>query len=306
MALASYADLLTAVQNYEDDSSSVVTGIVGDMVTLAEQRIFYGHGEGPSDPFYSPPLRVKSMERTAVIPIGPGLDGGTAAGTANAITLDMASAPTLARGLSITFTASASNTGATTIDAESTGAVTIKKGAALNDLVSGDIVSGGVYTVYHDGTYYVLMPSDGAAPLPTNYLGFKNAYLQDRGTIITYQDQLAINIEMDGATGGTPDKCTIEGDCFRFGPLPDQDYKMVLTYYEKPSALSSAVNKIFTEAPGIYLFATLTELADYLTSEERAGKFFARYRAALGGYQNSQNRSAMTYGNTRVSFRTAP
>lgn len=305
MALATYSDLLTAVQNYEDDDSAVVTGVVADMVTLAENRIFYGSGE-PGDPLYSPPLRVKSMERTRVIPIGPGLDGGTASGTANAITLDMDSAPTLAEGLSITFTASASNTGATTLNAESTGAVDVRKGASLSALVSGDIVSGGVYTVYHNGTYYVLMPSDGAAPLPSNFLGIKSAYLQDRATILTYASQIGVNIEMDGATADTPAYYTIEGDCIRLSPLPAEDCKVVLTYYERPAALSSSVNRIFTDAPGVYLFATLMELADYLTSEERAQKWFAKYRAAMGGYQSAMARSASTYGNTRVSFRTAP
>lgn len=304
MTLSTYADLLTAVQAYEDDSSTVVTDRLADMVTLAESRIFNGSGE-IGDPLYTPPLRVKFMEKTAIIPIGPGLAGGTATGSGNAIVLTMDAAPTLQRGTSITFTAGYSNSSTTTLNAQSTGAVTVKKGALRDDLVTGDIVVGGVYTVYHDGTYWVLMPSDGAAPLPSNFLGIKSAYLQDRDTILTYQDQLAINIEMDGATASKPEFYTIEGDCLRFGPLPDDDYNLVLTYFEKPSALSTAVNKVFSDAPSIYLFATLYELADYLPNDEKSARYFAKFRSALTGYQNSVGRSSTTYGITRAIVRNA-
>lgn len=306
MALATYADLLTAIQNYEDDDSAVVTGIVADMVTLAEQRIFFGGGANPADPFYSEPLRVKSMERTAVIPIGTAIDGGTVGGTANAITLTPTTTPTLATGLIVKFTATASNTTATTLNVASTGTKDIRKGANRDALVAGDIISGAIYSVYYDGTYYVLLPSDGAAPLPANCLGIKNAYLQDRANVLTYQDQLAVNIYQDGSTADYPEFYAIEGDCLRFSPLPNASYKLVLTYYEKPSAISSAVNRIFNDAPGIYLFASLYELTDYLPSPERAATYFAKFRSALAGYQMAQNRAASTVGNTRVSFRGMP
>lgn len=299
MALSTYNDLLTAIQNYEDDSSSVVTGVLADMVTLAEQRIFSGSGS-PGDPYYTPALRVKAMERTVVIPIGPGLEGGSSTGSGNAHELTLATAPTLALGLTITFTASYTNTGATTLNANGTGVATIKRGLERNDLTAGDIVSGGVYTVYYDGTYYVLMPSDGAAPLPANCLGIKNAYLQNRGVILTYQDNLHVNIEMDGATASMPEFYTIEGDCLRFSPLPDSNYKLVLTYHERPLALSSALNDVFRRAPGIYLFGTLFELALYLPNDAAAAKYFSQFRAALDGYANSMARGGATYGNTRI------
>ena len=69
MALSTYSDLLTAVQAYEDDTSSVVTDRLADFVTLAEQRIFMGNGD-PGSALYSPALRCRVMEKTMVFPIG--------------------------------------------------------------------------------------------------------------------------------------------------------------------------------------------------------------------------------------------
>jgi hypothetical protein len=304
MALATYADLLTAVQDYEDDSSAVVTGRLADMVTLAEQRIFLG-GE-PGTNYYTPPLRVRAMERRQIIPIGPGLAGGTSTGSANVHALTLSSAPTLVRGLTVTFTAGYSNTGAITLDVNSTGVITVKKGAGRDDLAAGDILAGGIYTVYYDGTNYVLMASDGAAPLPANFLGVKSAYLQDRGVWLTPQTATGVNVFMDGAVAGEPEYYAIEGDTLRIEPLPDDDYKLALTYYERPAALSSALNDIFRQAPAIYLYATLFELALYLPNPEAADKWFAQFRSALNGFVLTCDRSSTSYSPGRVRLRLAP
>lgn len=303
MPLATYANLLTMMQSYEDDTSTIVTDIQADMVTLAEQRIFFGSGV-PSDQFYTPALRCRAMEKMAVIPIGAGLDGGTVGGTANAITLDMDTTPTLTAGLIITFTATATNTGATTVNPEALGVKDIKKGKSLDALEAGDILNGGTYSIYYDGTQFVLMPSDGSAPLPASFLGVKSAYLQDRDVILTFEAQMGVNTYMDNVNG-QPSYYTIEGDCIRIDPLPDGDYKLALVYYRKPAALSTALNDIFRDAPGIYLYAALFEMALYLESDERAIKYFKQFKSALEGYGNSEVRASTTYGVTRARFREA-
>jgi hypothetical protein len=72
MALASYSDLKTSVANWLAKSTDTnLLAILPDLVTLAEQRIFYGSKdpELPSDP-----IRVRQMETSAT--------PSTAAGTA--------------------------------------------------------------------------------------------------------------------------------------------------------------------------------------------------------------------------------
>lgn len=301
MSIASYADLLSAVQDYEDDSSSVVTTRLADMVTLAEQRIFYG-GTFGSD-YYTQPLRCRAIEREITFPIGPGVVGGTSGGTANAQTVALSPAPTLTLGTSITFKAGYTNTGATTLNAESTGSVDMRKGASRDALEAGDILAGGIYTVYHDGTYWVLIPSDGASPLPANFLGVKSAYLQDRGVILTPQTNSGVNTFMDGATSGTPEYYTIQGDSIRLEPLPQSTDTVKMTYYRKPSALSVSLNDVFRQAPAIYLYATLFELALYLPNDATAAKWFALFRNALDGYMGADVRASMSYAAGRSRIR---
>lgn len=297
MAISDYEYLTALIKSYEEDDSAAVTENLDTLVTLAEHRIFMGGGR-LGDPFYTEPLRVKAMERSVVIPIGPGLDGGTTAGTANAQTTTIS--PTLARGLTVKFTAGFSNTGALTLNGTA-----VRKGANRDALVSDDVLSGGIYTVYYDGTYYVLMPSDGSAPLPARFLGHKGAYLQDRGVILTYQTNAGVNIHMDGAVSGEPEYFTIEGSCIRLEPLPQQAYNVQLSYYERPVALSSALNDVFRDAPAIYLYASLFELDLYLPNMERAASHFAQFRAALDGYANAMTMATTSSGPFRIRLRNA-
>lgn len=305
MALATYADLLTTIQDYEDDSSAVVTSHLADFVVMAEQRIFQGYGR-QGELFYSAPLRVRSMEKSITLPIGSGLDGGTSGGAADAQTVTLAAVPTLGLGLAITFTAGFTNTGTMTLDASSTGPVSVKKGANLDELEAGDILTGAVYTVYHNGTCYVLIASDGAVPLPSRFMGMKTAYLQDRGVILSPMPASGMNGFMDGAVSGEPRFYAIEGDCLRFDPLPNQDYKLKLNYYARPATLSTALNDIFRNAPTIYLYATLLELALYLPNEGKMQTYHAQFVAACHGYGNSDNISVMGHQPMQTRFKLAP
>jgi len=67
-----------------------------------------------------------------------------------------------AQGFSLRFKAGGTNTGAATLNVDSLGAVAIKRqnGDALS---AGDIVSGGIYDVAHDGTNYKLIGANAGA-----------------------------------------------------------------------------------------------------------------------------------------------
>ena len=94
---------------------------------------------------------------------------GSTTGTANAQILATVapSGFSLQYGDIVTFTAGNTNTGAATINVESTGAVTIKKkntSGGLVDLASGDLTSGNVYQIIYDGTYWELNSQSFPAP----------------------------------------------------------------------------------------------------------------------------------------------
>lgn len=102
-------------------------------------------------------------------PIAPSFGGssiytsGAAGGTANAITVSSTqpavSSYSLTTGNFVLFIASATNTGATTLDVNVTGATAINKVGAggLIALTGGEIVNGTPTLVYYDGTRYVII-----------------------------------------------------------------------------------------------------------------------------------------------------
>lgn len=88
-----------------------------------------------------------------------------AASGTNAITMSLAVAPTAyAAGQKFVFKAAATNTGSATLNVNSLGAKTLKKkdvtGGTLSTLSAGDIISGGIYTAFYDGTDMILESVD--------------------------------------------------------------------------------------------------------------------------------------------------
>lgn len=84
--------------------------------------------------------------------------GGTAGGTANAVTLSLTPAITAyATGTVIRFVSAAANTGAVTVNVNGVGAVALNKGAGTTPLAAGDIPSGHIVTITYDGTRFVLV-----------------------------------------------------------------------------------------------------------------------------------------------------
>lgn len=295
MAITTYNELLSAIANYEDDSSSIVTDRDDEWVTLAEQRVNYGFGE-PGEKFYSPPLRVRAMEQAFTIRIEAAQDGGTSGGSADAQTLTM-TAPTVQLGLSLTFTAGFTNTGAMTLQPTGGSAVDVRKGVNNDALEAADIVLGAQYTVYYDGTYYKLMPRPGSAPLPSRFLGFKSIY--DDATSDRQLDFIASG-HMSGMTGvnssGTVRGYTIDGDCISFISPPDSTRFIRGTYYRRFAALATEVNELFRRSPSVYLYGALLEAALYLGEDENTIKWYMNYSGACKGVARSNKYDRMGSG----------
>jgi hypothetical protein len=285
MAITTYAELLSAIQNYEEDSSTIVTDRDDEWVTLAEQRIHYGSGL-PGSPFYSPPLRIRAMEQAFTIRIEANQDGGTSGGSADAQTLTM-TAPTVALGLTISFTAGFTNTGAMTLQPTGGSAVAIRKGVNNDALEAADIVLGAHYTVYYDGTFYKLMPSAGGAPLPSRFLGFKTIYDDgDKNRPLDFFSAQSM-AGMEGSnSSGTVRGYTIDGDCIRLVSLPDGTRFLRGTYYRRFAALSAELNELFRRNPGIYLYGALLEASLYLGDDANITKWHGNFMSACQGVAN--------------------
>src|SRR2546425_4508483 len=113
MALATYADLQAAIANYlARPGDTLVSGPAPDFVSLAESRIAYGSsGQWPCRP-----LRIRAMEKTALLMTAPAVNALSVAGSANVITC-VAGLTSLTFPTPIAFTAALSNTAAATLKA---------------------------------------------------------------------------------------------------------------------------------------------------------------------------------------------
>lgn len=97
----------------------------------------------------------------------------TVGGTGNAITLTNSPAVSaLANGLRLTFKATNTNTGATTVAVDGLTAKNIYKllDGALTALVAGDIISGGIYEIIYDGTQFQIKGLANTTPSPGSYV----------------------------------------------------------------------------------------------------------------------------------------
>ena len=284
MALASYADLQAAIANYlARPGDPLVATPAPDFVTLAESRIAYGsEGQWPCRP-----LRIRAMETAAILITGPTQTASAAsAGSANAQTVALSPAPALVPGLTVAFTAGLSNSGAMTLDVQGSGALVVKKGVPQADLAAGDVVAGGGYAVYYDGSLYNLVPS-GGVPLPAGFLQMKSIHLQTSPVRqLSPVTPEIYNATFLSASAGRPRAYDLEGDCIRFGPVPDAAYGAAMLFYRKFAPLSAGVNWLIANKPDVYLFGALLEAAIYFGADEDIAKFFGLYCGAVESLQS--------------------
>lgn len=131
--------------------------------------------------------------RTEYASAGQVQDGGLTyavdTGAADAYAVSISPAPTAyATGMTLTFKATNTNTGASTINVNSIGAKTIKRFGAL-DLGAGDIESGGVYSITYDGTNFQLN-----SPV-SNF--FESLEWRDWGHTVTYASSTTFTVPGD-------------------------------------------------------------------------------------------------------------
>ncbi len=79
-------------------------------------------------------------------------------GTANSYVATLSPVAALANGLTVRFKATNTNTGASVLNTNATGAIAIKKvtGAGIVALAANDILTGDVVTAVYDGTQYIM------------------------------------------------------------------------------------------------------------------------------------------------------
>ena len=103
--------------------------------------------------------------------------------------------------------------------------------------------------------------------LPTSFIGMRSLTVSAGGKSypLTY-----VTPELITSETGQPTSYTIIGDNLVF-QNSTTGYTYTLVYYVPFAALSAGVNWLITNAPDVYLYATLLEAAPYLKDDQRAG-----------------------------------
>ena len=90
---------------------------------------------------------------------------------------------------------------------------------------------------------------------------------------------------------GRPTVYTVTGRSLRLAPVPDKEYKILLTYYAEipPLGEEQPTNEVLLSYPDLYLYACLTESVPLLRSSVPLENWLAMYREALGKANESDS-----------------
>jgi hypothetical protein len=134
--------------------------------------------------------------------------GGVSTGSANAQVITTGQAPSAyANGQIFSFRAGYTNTGATTLNAHSLGAIAVQDNNTRAALVGGEIVAGSHYFVqYYSAVFYLLNPTSGAW---ISYTATPTGFSANPTTLAYYKkDGRAVTVNYRTVSAGTSNATT--------------------------------------------------------------------------------------------------
>jgi len=142
--------------------------------------------------------------------------------------------------------------------------------------------------------------------LPTNYIQMRNFQI-NKSPIVTlsYVTPEIYDRLWGGSQGGIPSFYTIIGDEIQLGPIPGSVMTLEMLFYKRFDSLSASVatNWLLTNAPDIYLYATMLEAEPFIMNDERVALWSTFLDKAINEMQEQDNKdrhsgSAMRVMNT--------
>ena len=132
----------------------------------------------------------------------------------------------------------------------------------------------------------------GVVAVPSNYLSLKDAYITSTTPYVNLDRKTANWIYgnyPNRVADSTPGFIAREGSSFIFGPYPDANYVVKLVYWARLTALSSALNSIFTNYPGLWLFGALCESAPWLKDDKRIAVWEVKFQDLIKQVQDEDD-----------------
>ena len=147
------------------------------------------------------------------------------------------------------------------------------------------------------------IPGSRNISLPGDWLEFDSVVLNSQPSrVLTYVTNETIdnNFPENGATS-KPEVYTIVGTTMEFGPVPDSNYDVRMTYYAKfPGLEANGTNWLLSNHPGIYLYAVLMEASLFGFADDRLVIWSQRLQADLESLKVADERSNWSGSALRV------
>jgi len=135
---------------------------------------------------------------------------------------------------------------------------------------------------------------DASETLPANFKGMVRFNLEGVYPALDYMPPDSFHSTYAVNVSGRPIAYTIEGDSIFFAPYPATSLTATYTYSAKPSLATDTTNRLMTNAPDVYLYASLCEAARFLLDDDMLAKYEPAYREAMDRLNDvDQNKGAL-------------
>lgn len=142
--------------------------------------------------------------------------------------------------------------------------------------------------------------------LPTDFLEVVQLFVDGNpNVVLDYVNPTEIELNNLNDASGNPQQYTIIGDTIKLNPIPDSDYTVKLTYFQKLPALSDSniTNFLLTNYPQIYLYGSLVEAQPYIMNDERLVTWLTLYNESVN-VANQDDEKGRYAGRTAFAMNT--
>lgn len=142
--------------------------------------------------------------------------------------------------------------------------------------------------------------------LPTDFLEVVQLFVDGNpNVVLDYVNPTEIELNNLNDSSGNPQQYTIIGDTIKLNPIPDSDYTVKLTYFQKLPALSDSntTNFLLTNYPQIYLYGALVEAQPYIMNDERLVTWLTLYNESVN-VANQDDEKGRYAGRTAFAMNT--
>lgn len=129
--------------------------------------------------------------------------------------------------------------------------------------------------------------------VPTDFLQVKTFYLNTPRQPLT-QEKDDVITAVYGSTTGTPERYSVLGSNFRFGPVPSVGVVATLVYAAKVPALTStaSTNWVISSHPDLYLYGVNAEMWAFAHNPEKAKMWMDLFMLGVDRLKAQSDRKA--------------